>query len=231
MTKNNKNPCVGYRLWYDIMALTQKMVLLTGSRIRKRWKNVNLIFDVGNVLVEFQPALYLKRLFTDHALAEKMHETVFKSLEWLYMDLGIMTHREAIDVYCAREPEFKPAIYHTMQKVNDMFIPLPDTIKLLPTLKGAGHKLYYLSNIHKEIRDFLLTDHDYFDLFDGGVFSCDINAAKPSPEIYRHLIEKYRIVPENSIFFDDVQENVSAAEKEGIESVLFTTADCVTSYL
>jgi len=197
----------------------------------KRWNNVNFIFDVGNVLVDFKPSVYLRNLFTDNALVEKMHKTVFKSPQWLYMDLGLMTHSEAIDFYCAREPEYESEIYHTMQNLNDMFIPIPDTIELLPILKGAGHDLYYLSNIHKEIRDFLLSNHEYFELFDGGIFSCDIKAAKPSPEIYRHLIKKYSIVPENSVFFDDVQENVSAAEKEGIESVLFTTADCVMSYL
>ena len=192
---------------------------------------MNLIFDVGNVLVEFRPFVYLRSLLNDNALVEKMHETVFKSPEWLYMDLGIMTRSEAIDVYCVREPDFEPAIYLTMNNISNMFIPLPETIKLLPILKGAGHDLYYLSNIHKEIRDFLLSNHEYFNLFDGGVFSCDINKAKPSPEIYRHLIEKYRLAPENSIFFDDVQENVSAAEKEGLGGVLFTTADCVMRYL
>jgi len=197
----------------------------------KRWSDVNFIFDIGNVLVEFKPFVYLRSLFTDNALVEKMHKIVFKSPQWLYMDLGLMTHSEAVDFYCAREPEFESAIYHTMQNLNDMFIPIPDTIKLLPALKDAGHKLYYLSNIHKEIRDFLLSSHEYFNLFNGGVFSCDINAAKPSPEIYRHLIKKYRIIPENSIFFDDMRENVSAAEKEGLRGVLFTTADCVRQYL
>ena len=192
---------------------------------------MNFIFDVGNVLVEFKPLVYLKSLFTDNTLVEKIHATIFKSPQWLYMDLGIMTHSEAIEFYSAREPEFESAIYHTMKSVNDMFIPLPDTIKLLPALKDAGHDLYYLSNIHKEIRDFLLSNHEYFKLFDGGVFSCDISAAKPSPETYRHLIEKYRLVPGDSIFFDDVQENVSAAEKEGLKGVLFTTADCVMRYL
>ena len=192
---------------------------------------VNFVFDIGNVLVDYRPVAYLESLFPDNSLVKKMHDAIFKSREWLLMDQGMLTHDEAIEIFSAREPEFKSAILHAMQNVNDIFTPLSETIELLPKVKESGHGLYYLSNIHKEIRDFLLANHDYFALFDGGVFSCDVNSTKPSPEIYRHLIEKYRLIANDCLFFDDIEENVSAAEKEGIKGVLFTTAECVKCYL
>jgi len=192
---------------------------------------LNFIFDVGNVLVDYMPLIYLRGLFNDESFAQKMYESIFKSPEWLMMDEGLLTHVEATERFIAREPEFESEICQVMERVNEMFIPKLETIELLPRLKGLGHGVYYLSNIHYEIRDFLLENHDYFGLFDGGVFSCDINKVKPSPEIYRHLIRKYDLIPKDCVFFDDMEENVAAADREGIKGVLFTTADCVLGFI
>ena len=192
---------------------------------------MNFIFDIGNVLVDYSPIKYLNGLFSDKTIIEKIDKTVFKSPEWLEMDRGVLTTDEAIEIYCAREPEIQSEIRQTMQSVSSMFTPLPDTIKLLPKLKESGHSLYYLSNIRIDIRDYLLEKNEFFNLFTGGVFSCDIKCIKPSPEIYRHLLEKYSLNPQECIFFDDMEENVKAAEKEGIKSVLFTTADCVLKFM
>ena len=192
---------------------------------------MNFIFDVGNVLVSYNPLVFLRSLFSDESLVTKMYDIVFKSPEWLQMDQGKLTHEEAVSIFCEREPDHMTEICHTMQNVNTMFTPVSDTIDLLPVIKSSGHGLYYLSNIHKEIRDFLIRNHGYYSLFDGGVFSCDINETKPSPEIYRYLINKYRLLPQECLFFDDMPENVSAAEKEGIKGILFTTADCVLNFL
>ena len=192
---------------------------------------MNFILDVGNVLVEYMPFVYLRGLFSDDSLVEKMYTTIFDSPEWLHMDKGILTHDEATCIFCKREPEYQQEIHRVMQSVNEMFIQKTDSIEVLLKTKEMGHGVYYLSNIHKEIRDYLLKNHDYFRVFDGGVFSCDINFIKPSPEIYRHLLDKYHLNPHECLFFDDMEQNVSAAEKEGIKSVLFTTADCVLDFL
>ena len=192
---------------------------------------MNFIFDVGNVLVEYAPVVYLRRLFSDEDLINKMVNVIFKSPEWLQMDEGFLLHKEATEIFCKREPEYIDAIKTVMQNFDKTFFPLSDTINLLPEIKKAGHDLYYLSNIHVEIRDHLVNNHDFFDLFIGGVFSCDINHIKPSPEIYRYLLTTYSLNPQDCVFFDDMEENVEAAEKEGIKSVHFTTAECVLKFM
>jgi len=202
---------------------------------------LNFIFDIGNVLVDYRPEVYADALFPDKSLANKINSIIFKSSEWLDMDRGLLTHKEATEIFCKREPVFQSAIRHTMQNYCKMFSPsqdfcktftaMQDTIDLLPRINELGHGLYFLSNMHKETRNYLLENHGFFDMFDGGVFSCDVNVIKPSPEIYRLFLQRYRLNPEECIFFDDMEENVSAAEKEGIKGVLFTTADCVLEYL
>ena len=192
---------------------------------------MHLIFDIGNVLVRYQPLEYLSRLFQDSSLIEKMYETIFKSKEWLLMDQGLLTFDEATDIFCKIEPKYNAEICKTMKSVTTMFTPLENTIKLLPELKEMGYTLYYLSNIQVEIRDYLLKNHDYFKFFTGGIFSCDINHIKPSPEIFQALLKKYMLSPVDCVFFDDMQENISAAEKEGIKGILFTSADCIMEYI
>ena len=192
---------------------------------------MNFILDLGNVVIYYTPDIYLESLFSDKDVVDKLFKTIFKSPEWLDMDRGILTHEEATDIYCAREPELQAEIHKVMSNFDKTFTPIYDTVKLLPKIKEQGHKLYFLSNMQIEIRDHLVETYDFFDLFEGGVFSCDIHFIKPSPEIYRHLLGKYNLDPSECLFFDDMEENVSAAEKEGIKSVLFTTAECIKSFL
>jgi putative hydrolase of the HAD superfamily len=174
---------------------------------------MNLIFDIGNVLINFKPVSFLKELFPEQATADKINETIFRSPEWPKMDLGLITHKEAAEIFCLREPSFKQEILYTMQKLGDMLTPMSDTVDLLPKLKERNHKLYLLSNIHKELRDYLMAKYQFFTLFEGGVFSCDININKPAPEIYRKLLEEYRLPAKDCLFFDDMEENIEAAKK------------------
>ena len=192
---------------------------------------MNFIFDLGNVLVYYTPEVYLRGLFSDEDLVNKLFNTIFKSPEWLEMDRGNLTHDEATDIFCARQPQLEAAICRTMQNFDKTFTPIHETIELLPKIKDLGHNIYYLSNIHQEIRDQILAYDNFFDLFEGGVFSCDIHYIKPSPEIYRHLIDKYKLIPGECIFFDDMKENAAAAEKEGMKGVQFSTAECVLDFM
>ena len=187
---------------------------------------MNFVFDIGNVLLDFKPMLYLGNLFSEQSLADKMHETIFKSPEWEMLDQGVMTHEEACAIFCKREPDFQPEIHKTMHNMKSMLTPISETIALLPETKKAGHSLYYLSNFHAQFRDYVVEAYLFFDLFDGGVFSCDVHVTKPSAKIYHHLLEKYQLSPKDCLFFDDIEENIVAAHKEGLRGILFTGAEC-----
>jgi len=194
---------------------------------------LNFIFDVGDVLIEYKPTVYLRSLFSDESVVNELNELIFKSPEWLIMDEGLLTHKEGIEIFCTRKPEYREEIRRVMEmeSYGKALYPLDDTLELLPKIKNSGHVLYYLSNMHKETLDYILEHYDFLNMFDGGVFSCNIKQRKPFPEIYRYLLDRYSLDPLDCIFFDDVQENVDAAEKENIKGVLFTGAQCVLEYL
>lgn len=192
---------------------------------------MNFIFDVGNVLIDFKPSLFLEELFGEKILIDTMYKTIFKSPEWEKLDQGLLTHHEATNIFCMREPDFQSAVHQTMQNLKNMLTPIPDIVELLPKIKELGHNLYYLSNYQKELCAYILNEYSFWELFDGGIFSCDIHVTKPSPEIYRHLLETYQLSPKDCLFFDDTEENIEAAHAEGIPSVLFTGSECIKPFL
>jgi len=192
---------------------------------------MNLIFDIGNVLVTFNPKEFIKTLFPDRPLQIELAKAIFLSDEWLKIDLGELTVSATCEILCQRNPKLKADIKYAFEYIFDMLVPMPETISLLPKLKELGHKLYYLSNIGFEASDYLTSKHEFFNLFDGGIFSCDVNLLKPDKEIYMALLDKYDLTATDCIFFDDMKKNTNAASEVGINGVHFTNADCIKPFL
>jgi FMN phosphatase YigB (HAD superfamily) len=192
---------------------------------------MNYIFDIGNVLIEFRPALFLQKLFADPPLEKKINDIIFKGAEWVKLDEGLITQGDACGALCQKEPKYRQQIIKTMKSLPEMLTPLSETAKLLPEIKKSGHKLYYLSNYHKELSDYIFNRYPFFGLFDGGVLSCDVHMLKPSLEIYRCLLDKYGLDRRECVFIDDLEENVKAAETIGVKGVLFTDVQKVEKLL
>lgn len=192
---------------------------------------MNFIFDIGNVLVDFKPEQFLHALLDNPSNEGKLNEIIFKSDEWVKLDEGTITPEEACMNFCAREPEYKELIVKVMDKIPDMLTPIRETSDMLPKIKNLGHKLYYLSNYHEGLSRFILNKYSFFELFDGGVFSCDVHMIKPYPEIYHYILDKYGLDPKDCVFFDDTEENVAAAEKLGIKGVLFTDINKLEGFM
>jgi haloacid dehalogenase superfamily, subfamily IA, variant 3 with third motif having DD or ED len=183
---------------------------------------MNFIFDIGNVLIDFKPEQFLHTLFNNPLDETKINDIIFRSNEWIRLDQGTITPKEASENFCSEEPKYKGQIIKTMKKLPDMLTPIHRTIEMLPRIKTSGHKLYYLSNYHRELSRYVQDRYPFFSLFDGGVFSCDVHMLKPSAEIYQYILDKYQLNARECVFFDDTERNITAAEKIGIKGVLFT---------
>ena len=88
------------------------------------------------------------------------------------------------------------------------------TERLVGDLKAAGYRLYVLSNMSREFIDFLRR-FPVYGLFDGEVVSCEEHTVKPEPRIYEILLERYDLTPSETLFIDDGQKNVDAAQRLG----------------
>ena len=175
-----------------------------------------IVFDVGHVLVHFDPG----EISEGFGLSAQLYRGVFESGLWLWMDTGLLPTGVIADMMC------RAAHTDSMQdylKVVDLLDHFPDMERpfsgslLLPELKQAGKKLYYLSNYGVPMFERTMERFPFFQLFDGGVVSGHEHIIKPMPRIYEILCERYGFQPEEALFVDDNADNIAAARKLGFD--------------
>ena len=182
----------------------------------------NIIFDLGNVLLNYAPEEYIKSKSIEEAKIPEIHEEIFLSNEWRMLDRGAISEEEAKIVLINRSRNNGHLIKHVFENWYDLFTPIQDSVDVLIELKNAGFKLYYLSNFHLLAFENVTGKYDFFKLFDGGVASYEANHVKPEEEIYVELIRRYKIDPKESVFIDDLQRNTEAAKELGFNTILLT---------
>lgn len=182
----------------------------------------NIIFDLGGVVVEYNPRDFLMDHFLNKNVEELVYELTFGSKEWEELDRGALNRGAANRIMlenaaqCGRTFEVQTVIdeWESILKTKKT------TIKTMCKLKMAGHRLYYLSNIASDTLA-LLRERDFFPLFDGGVASCEVQLNKPDPRIYTTLMQRYHLAYDESIFVDDNKQNAQAAYNLGITGILY----------
>ena len=99
---------------------------------------------------------------------------------------------------------------------------IPGAVEYIKQLKSEGKKVYVLSNAPLRFAELEKLYPDIFSLFDGIVVSAREKTIKPEDRIYRILLERYNLKPEECYFYDDLQENIDAAKRNGIDGEVFT---------
>ncbi len=183
----------------------------------------NVIFDLGNVLLDFNPRGYLKSKISDNKL-EDVFKAIFSSEEWVMLDRGTITEKEAINNIINRNSTYINEINLAFDNWYDLLKPIEETVEILMSLKENGYKIYYLSNFHELAFGEVTKKNKFFELFDGGVVSYAEKLIKPEEDIYKLILERYKLNPNESIFVDDMETNVEGANKVGIKTILFKGA-------
>ena len=185
----------------------------------------NIVFDLGGVVVHFNPKKFLLNRFYNQELEETIYDITFGSDEWKLLDAGEMTREEADEIMMKKAREAGCAF--EVQSVLDDWVrtlkPRRKTIDIIRRLKKMGFSIYYLSNIAEDTLNSLYI-HDFWPLFDGGVASYEVRANKPNPIMYETLLERYNLVATETIFTDDNPVNAHAAYELGITGIPFQSA-------
>lgn len=186
----------------------------------------NIIFDIGNVLLSFEPKEYMKtKIKIREENIEKLFNEIFLSEEWLMLDRGTIEEPMAIERIIERNAELSEDIKTVFKDWYSILVPIPKTVELLKSLKSKGYNIYYLSNFHDLAFKDVTNKNEFFNLFDGGVVSYEEKLLKPEEEIHKRLIERYNLIPEETIFVDDTKVNVEAAKKLGIRAFVFESPE------
>lgn len=182
----------------------------------------NVVFDMGGVLLEWNPASTIARLYPDAATQAVIRKQMFEHADWHEFDRGSLSYEAAIQHFAkqtGRSPEETRTLIHA---TRESLTPIAGTITLLEELAAAGVHLYLLSNMPVSTFDYLVQHHKFFAHFKHLVISGAILLVKPEPAIYKHLVEQTGIVPAESVFIDDLLKNVVAAQECGFHAIQFT---------
>ena len=182
----------------------------------------NIVFDLGRVLVEFDPVAYLRRFGYPEETVQVLYRIVF-GRDWFLYDRGDFYRIGDLAAATAeRYPSYAEQIYAVMRgdwvKIHYL---KADTAAYLSELKSRGYRIYILSNLSVDSYEFV-TQYDFFRLTDGAVYSYQERSCKPEEKIYRVLLDRYSLVPEETVFLDDNPDNIAQAKRMGIHGVLFT---------
>ena len=182
----------------------------------------NVIFDFGQVLVRFEPSYMVGKYVSDPVDAALLAHIVFDRKYWDTLDAGTITDAEVVADIKTRVPArlgdaveqiYYNWIYH---------IPEVDGMRelILHVKQAYGAPIYVLSNISTY---FAAHAHEIpiLELVDGCVFSAVCGMTKPNTDIFEHICEKFALEPAETVFADDREENVRAAQSVGMAGYVF----------
>lgn len=191
----------------------------------------NIIFDLGNVLLSWMPREYFLKAGYEEEQVRIIIDSVFRSCHWQSLDNGDITPEEAIERMSSGSPLTREQIAALLNLCQEIIFPITDNIKLLPELKKAGFRLFYLSNFPLEFFRDIKSRYGFFRYFDGGIISAEVKMSKPDPAIYKVFLEHYKLSPAECLYIDDIEKNVKAAESTGMKAVHFDSQGSLRSVL
>lgn len=190
-----------------------------------------VVFDLGGVLIDWNPRYLYRRLFDDEAAMEHFLAHVCTGPWNEQQDAG-RPWSEAIEGLQAKHPEHAPLIAAFRERWEEMLAgPIAGSVELLAELRSRGVRLYALTNWSNETFPRALELYDFLHWFQGIVVSGEERLIKPDPRIYQCLFERYGVDPARSLYIDDARRNVDAAAALGMQAWWFQGADGLRTWL
>lgn len=191
---------------------------------------MNVVFDFGGVLFEWQPQSMVGRLLPHRApdaeAARALVVAFFESFggDWSEFDRGTIEREPLAERIAQRTGLTRAEVHRVIDAVPHELRPVEGTVALLKRLHARGHALYFLSNMPAPYADHLEAAHDFLDHFRAGVFSARVKMIKPEAAIFAHAVQTFGIDPADTLFIDDVLHNAEAARAAGWQAVHFRDA-------
>ena len=182
---------------------------------------MNIVFDLGGVVVKWQPDELIAQVFEDPTVRAKVRREIVDHEDWLALDRGSLALEDAVARAALRTGLSEPELTRFFNAVPASLVAIPETVNLMYRLKHSGHRLYCLSNMQAASIAHLERTYDFWEVFEGAVISSRIGLIKPEPAIYSHLLDHYQLVGSDTTFIDDIDANLIAAAAFGIRPLKF----------
>lgn len=182
----------------------------------------NVVFDMGNVLIQWNPDYIVSRLLDNSKFAQAIKKAVFENELWGKLDEGTVTEEEVFENAKSQLPE---EAYDDLEEVMDNWqycMPVViETNELAKTLRQKGYNVYLLSNANKRFHGYGRENVPSLKFMNGYMISADEKCVKPSKEIYEKFFKKFDLNPDECVFIDDLNANCEGARNAGMRAYCF----------
>jgi 2-haloacid dehalogenase len=182
-----------------------------------------VVFDLGGVLIDWDPRYLYRKLLDDEAAVEAFLATVCTP-EWnAEQDRG-RPFAEGVAELVERHPVHAAAITAYHERWPEMLGgAVGGTVEVLAELRAAGVPVYALTNWSAETFGIARERFEFLEWFDGVLVSGEERMIKPDPAIFRLLLDRFGLDPGATFYIDDSPANVAAADRLGFDAVRFTS--------
>ena len=185
-----------------------------------------IIFDLGVVLIDWNPRYLYRKLLKDENEVTWFLENICTG-EWNDKQDAGRSFEEATAELVDRFPEWEVPIRAWYDRWEETIGgSVKDSVDVLEQLKALGkYKLYALTNWSESTFPWALANFPFLHWFDGIVVSGVEKTRKPFPEIYQILFDRYQVDPQQALFIDDNIKNIEGGKKMGLHTIHFTSPD------
>jgi 2-haloacid dehalogenase len=196
-------------------------------------KQINsIIFDLGGVLIDWQPDRMYRKIIEDNDKRNWFLQNIC-TLDWNEEQDGGRTIEEANKILISQYPEYREWIEAYYSRWDEMLGgAIQGTVDVFRKLRqNPSYKIYALTNWSAETFPRALEIFDFLHWFDGRIVSGEEKTRKPFRDIYEIIINRFELIPEQTLFIDDNLRNIKAAEEMGIICHHFQDPDTLNEFL
>ncbi|HTT87309.1 MAG TPA: HAD family phosphatase [Acidimicrobiales bacterium] len=187
-----------------------------------------VVFDVGGVLIDWDPRHLYRKIFADDATMERFLAEVCTPAWHAQHDLGA-SYGDTIPALVAAHPQWTKEIRAWSERFAEMYGgPVYGTVRLLESLHRRGVRIVASTNWGAASWAEAKTVYPFLDLFDGALVSGEVGIAKPDPAFYDLLVESFQLDPGQTLYIEDNLTNLHAAAERGFITHAFTSPDALT---
>jgi len=185
---------------------------------------VNVIWDLGNVILHWSPHELIDGLPISGSQKQKLMQLVFEHKIWNELDAGHVTEREVVSNIVSMTDLPEKLLIHVLDEARASLRLIEPSICIMKELSVSGIPQYCLSNMSNETYEHI-KNWPFFELFKGIVISAQEGLIKPDPEIFNRLLIRYGLQADQTLFIDDNRSNIKSASNLGMKVVLFDQSE------
>lgn len=184
-----------------------------------------VIFDFGNVLLDWDPRYLYRKLFSDDAAIDRFLEEIHFH-EWNVLQDAGRPFAEAVAELSTRFPTYAEYIQAYDERYPETISgPIWGTVEILKTLRLNGYPLFGLSNWSVEKFLIMRDRYEFFGWFQDIILSGEVRLAKPDPRIFKVALERIGRPAGECLLIDDTPANIQVADSLGFRTIHFRSPD------